>query len=69
MAAKGGKPLMRGRTAGGELDNILCHGKPDKAHARFSMAVTNNINEMSSCVHNHETLVSKDCVNPVCKPY
>lgn len=21
---RGGKPLMRGRTAGGELDNVLC---------------------------------------------
>lgn len=35
MAAKGGKPLMRGRTAGGELDNILCHGKPDKVGVYF----------------------------------
>jgi len=32
---KGGNPLMRGRTAGGELDNILCHGMPDKVGVYF----------------------------------
>lgn len=36
-------------------------------HTRSSMAVTNNINEGSIYVHNHETPVSKDCVNPVCE--
>lgn len=32
---KGGKPLMRGRTAGGELDNILYHGMADKVGVYF----------------------------------
>lgn len=32
---RGGRPRMRGRTAGGELDNILCHGMSDKVGVYF----------------------------------
>lgn len=30
-----GRPLRRGRTAGGELDNILCYGMSDKVGVYF----------------------------------
>lgn len=31
----GGRPLRRGRTAGGELNNILCYGMSDKVGVYF----------------------------------
>lgn len=35
--------------------------------ARSSVTATNSINERSLYIHNHEALVSKDCVNPSCE--